>query len=326
MDYFYRPHQPHLWRGRTDEDGGKRWRQVIQPLDLRNAEGAALNGQPVLLGFMCDEGVRRNKGRTGAAEGPESLRRSLASLAWPGKGREIAYDAGDILCPDDRLEEAQERLGRAVAELLQYNGFPLILGGGHETAFGSYRGLREALGRNHPIGIINIDAHFDLRQPQRGASSGTPFWQISRRCQETNTPFSYCCIGINPAVNTATLFAEAHRLGVSYFPIDDCLTTPEALKTRLADFLEKQQTVYLTIDLDAFDAAYAPGVSAPASPGLSPAVVIPMLRQILASGKLALMDICELNPGFDSDGRTARLAAGLVNRMVNGARPPMSAG
>ncbi len=317
MNHFHRPFQPHLWRGRTDEGGGKRWHQVIQPVGLPNTEGASLNRQPVLLGFVCDEGVRRNKGRTGAAEGPESLRRSLAGMAWHGEAGILPYDAGDILCPNDRLEEAQKRLGRAVAELLRPGSFPIVLGGGHETAFGSYLGLREALGKDQPIGIINIDAHFDLRQPHRGASSGTPFWQISRCCREDRTPFSYFCIGINPTANTATLFAEAERLDIGFIPIDDCLTTPlSELQQRLSSFLEQQTVVYLTIDLDGFDAAYAPGVSAPACPGLSPGIVIPLLRHILASGKVVLTDICELNPSFDADQRTSRLAAGLVSRMV----------
>ena len=127
------------WRGRVDRAEGPdalRWHQVVQPAAAATAPGIAL------LGFACDEGVRRNFGRPGAEEGPAALRRALGNLAWHG-GPPL-LDAGDVTCAGGDLEGAQERLAAEVAALLRAGHRPIVLGGGHETAWGSFLGLATA--------------------------------------------------------------------------------------------------------------------------------------------------------------------------------------
>ena len=112
------------WRGRIDAadgDSGRRWHQVVEPLDAAARAGVAL------LGFMSDEGVARNQGRTGALEGPRALRRALAPLAYhAGRGTPL-YDAGDVACEDHDLEGAQATLGAQVAGHLGRGHFPMLL-------------------------------------------------------------------------------------------------------------------------------------------------------------------------------------------------------
>lgn len=74
--------------------------------------------------------------------------------------------------------------------------------------------------------------------------------------------------------------------------------------------------IYLTICLDAFDIAFAPGVSAPGSFGLNPIPTIEIIKNIVASGKLVAGDIAELNPNFDHDGKTASLAAKIAYEII----------
>ncbi|GEN25289.1 formimidoylglutamase [Halomonas cupida] len=316
------------WQGRTDpEPDSDRWHQRIQPLAPSAVPGTAL------IGFACDAGVARNQGRIGAAGGPAAIRRALAPLAWHRQGP--AHDAGDVVCQGDALEEAQHELASQVAGLLDNGHRPLVLGGGHEVAFASWSGLARHL-ENHEalsgsaepcqtepckarprIGIINLDAHFDLRDPSHVRSSGTPFAQIADSCSERGWPFRYACLGVSRAANTRALFQRAKSLGV--LVREDREFTParsEALVRDLGRFISRCDHLYLTTDLDVLPSAEAPGVSAPAARGVSLAMLEPLIESIRDSGKLRLADIAELNPEFDQDNRTARVAARLVHLLT----------
>ncbi len=145
------------------------------------------------MGFACDEGVRRNKGRVGAAGAPLAVRKLLANSAWH-LGQPV-YDGGDVHCENGDLDAAHGHLAERVARLLDEGHFPLVLGGGHEVAFGSWSGLNLHLAGRGRIGIINFDAHFDLRMKLEQASSGTPFFQIAEQCAAQGSPFTYACLG-----------------------------------------------------------------------------------------------------------------------------------
>lgn len=304
------------WRGRVDpEPDSLRWHQVVRPL----ATAAAAAPGVALLGFACDEGVRRNQGRPGAAAGPAAIRHALANLAWHRAGP--AWEAGDVACADGDLEAAQARLAARVAALLAGGHFPLVLGGGHELAYGSWRGLADHLAarRGPPprIGIVNLDAHFDLRDPARAHSSGTPFAQIAEDCAARGWPFRYACLGVSRAANTRALFARAAALGV--LVREDRELTPagmDAVGAELDAFIAGSEHIQLTIDLDVLPAAEAPGVSAPAARGVPLALLEPLVERVRDSGKLRLAELAELNPGFDIDHRTARVAARLVHLLT----------
>ncbi|MBK7413086.1 MAG: arginase family protein [Ignavibacteria bacterium] len=78
------------------------------------------------------------------------------------------------------------------------------------------------------------------------------------------------------------------------------------------------QRTYVSLDMDAFASAYAPGVSAPAADGFTPHEIASCLRTAAASGSLAAFDVVEVNPHFDVDGRTAKLAATMINEVLIG--------
>ncbi|OXY80664.1 formimidoylglutamase [Oceanimonas doudoroffii] len=301
------------WSGRIDpETNSPRWHQRVQPLTEGAAPGTAL------VGFCSDEGVRRNKGRTGAAGGPAALRRALGPLAWHQSAP--AYDAGDVVCQGEDLDGAHRALAERVAHSLAAGHFPIVMGGGHEVAFGSWSGLAKHLEKTEQcprIGIINFDAHFDLRDPQFVVSSGTPFAQIANACEQRDWPFAYACLGVSRAANTQALFARAERLGVLVRE-DKAMTAAAlpALIEALNGFMANCDHLYLTVDIDVFPAAQAPGVSAPAPRGVGLEVIEPLIEHIRASGKLRLADLAELNPEYDVDGHTARLAARLIHTLA----------
>ncbi|MDH6677129.1 formiminoglutamase [Rhodococcus sp. LBL1] len=308
---------PRPWSGRTDGTGPEhlRWHQAVTP--YRPGAGAGT----VLIGFASDEGVRRNKGRQGAAAGPDALRRALSSMAL--ENETALSDAGTVAVTGDQLEAGQEALGRAVQVALDSGRLPIVLGGGHEVAYGTYLGVADAqLRAQYPrLGILNLDAHFDLRSDVV-PSSGTPFRQIAEAEAAAGASHRYDVIGISQPSNTNTLFETAHRLGVRYLLDEHCGVADRAqVDEFLTDFLDDVDIVYLTIDLDVLPAAVAPGVSAPAAYGVPLEIIQRVCDRVTTSGKLAVVDVAELNPTIDVDNRTARTAARLIHRIVTGHVP-----
>ncbi len=307
------------WTGRIDaEDGaaGRRWHQLIR--DLQEDSSVPETGRSIaFVGFPVDEGVRRNQGRPGAAQGPAVIRRACASLPDHFPAGTALYEAGDVGIEGDDLQEAQAVLGRKTAALIGRGLFPVVLGGGHEVAWGTFQGVLAAAPAGARPGILNVDAHFDLRRPVDGPTSGTGFYQMAEACRERELPFRYCCLGIQRSGNTRALFERADSLGVQYH-LSEALSGEaiSEVERSARAFVEASDLLYLSIDLDAFHAGYAPGVSAPNALGLTPRQVLPLLRSVMASGKVAILDIAELNPAYDIDGRTARLAASLLFELL----------
>ncbi|GGG26325.1 formimidoylglutamase [Pontibacter amylolyticus] len=318
---MYKPTAPGTWKGRvdaTDGEEGKRWHQGIQLLNLsEETEPATADQAFAFLGFCCDEGVRRNQGREGAVQGPSALRQAMASFAWHLEDDTALLDAGDVYCTNQNLEEAQKQLGKKVNALLTNTYKTIILGGGHETAYGHYLGIKQALPADKQLGIINFDAHFDLRTYEKQPSSGTPFLQIADGLIEDNRDFNYLCLGIQQYGNTQKLFNTAGDYGADYVLAPAMqVYNYEALREKLQQFMALMDVLYVSIDLDVFAAAYAPGVSAPAALGIHPEIALILLQEIISSGKLLTLDVVELNPTLDVDNRTAKLGASLLYHVV----------
>lgn len=326
---MYGPPSASYWKhGRTDEweaDGVMRWHQQVsiaslhEPLTIAPAEYNF-----ALLGFASDEGVRRNKGRTGAAKGPVVLREAMMSLPFHWDERKIKiYDVGDVCCLGKFLEDAQEDLGDQVDKLLRRGLVPLLIGGGHEIAWGHFQGIARyfrRLGQAPRIGIINFDAHFDLRNYVDIGTSGTPFLQIARYCQQIDWGFHYMVLGVQRQSNTQVLFRRADELGVNYILSDTFYEQPlHDIRRRLLSFSEDKDYLYISCCLDVFAAAYAPGVSAVNGMGLAPWHVVPLLRALLETKKPFSFELAEFNPKYDTDGRTAKLAAALLFEVVDAA-------
>lgn len=272
----------------------------------------------VLFGYACDEGVNRNQGRVGAAAGPDAIRSQLAKMPNHLDDNKRLIDFGNIICDDGNMEDSQTMLAQNVTQVLELNSFPILLGGGHDIAYGHYNGIREHLGSDKSIGIVNFDAHFDLRSNENGNNSGTPFFQISKDCLKNDTSFNYLCLGIRKDANDLNLFRTAKELGVDFILNKDfAMVNAKTIASVLLDFIEKVDYVFVTIDLDGFSSAYAPGVSASSPMGFSPKMVIESLELILKTEKLISLDIAEMNPDYDIDNQTAKLAASLIHYVMH---------
>ncbi|MDN3610169.1 formimidoylglutamase [Vibrio ostreicida] len=327
MSSLPKTNQDFHWQGRHDAEDGALGKRVHHVITQKQANQLTPEMNSVsLLGFACDAGVARNKGRIGAKKAPDLIRRALANMAWHQDSQLV--DLGNIVCEDDLLERYQSECADVIAVALRSN--PVItLGGGHEVAWASFQGLARYFEYLKPatapkIGIINFDAHFDLRTFESTnvdvkPSSGTPFYQIYDYCQQHDWPFHYACLGVSRASNTQALFERAKALDVWFVEDKDLAHLNHIYHlTQLQHFIDNCDYIYLTIDLDVFSAATAPGVSAPAARGVSMDTLALFLDRILHyKHKLVIADIAEFNPTYDVDNQTARLAARLCWDIAN---------
>ena len=298
-----------MWQGRFDGDDPL-YHRIFQKTVLETGYHNISENDFVLHGFAVDDGVVRNKGRKGAKDAPDIIRRNMANFPVIKPGF-VLKDFGNVTCENGDLESAQEVLAEKVKIVLQKKAKSVVLGGGHELTFAHYSGIRKAFPEAR-IGIINIDAHFDNREPDpnTGASSGTGFWQIAREGEIHSLH-----IGIQRNSNTLKLFDIAHQHGMKYILADEVFfENLPAVCDKISQLSDNVDVLYLTVCMDVFSASVAPGVSAPAYNGIFPDVAfMHLFRYILKNKKLAALDVAEVNPVYDIQEHTARLAASLVN-------------
>lgn len=316
----------YIWQGREDhEDGalGLRFHQIVN-----NAHPCPAEKQTsTLIGFECDKGVAANKGRTGASAGPNAIRDALANMAWHANPSKIdLFDRGNVIARGS-LANSQQSFANQIEASLAGSELVIGIGGGHEIAWGSFQGLAQHLDKNKrlgksakKIGIVNFDAHFDLRIPSPSTSSGTPFRQIADHCIAKKQAFFYACIGVAQPANTQALFKYAEQLNVQYLLDINCKF--KAAKKLLKPMLLDIDELYVTVCLDAFPASIAPGVSAPSGLGISPRFVITLIKWLANSQakfdyNWSLADLAEMNPKFDIGNTTGKLAARLIFEILN---------
>jgi formiminoglutamase len=251
-----------------------------------------------LLGLPDDTGVRMNNGRTGAAGGPKAFRAALArygaadSAAGP---LPLVFDAGDIM-PTGSLEKTHERVTEATAALLERGLFPVAIGGGHDLTFPFVR----AVAAKHPkLAGVYFDAHLDVRET---AGSGMPFRRLVEDCGVTALHVH----GFQPLVNS--------REHLAWFRANGGRTHLDPSKIALP----KAKDIFVSFDLDVLDAAHAPGVSALNPSGWSVREAEAWMLVCGADKRVRCCDFMELNPAYDTDGRTARVAAHLFLTFLQG--------
>jgi formiminoglutamase len=217
-------------------------------------------------------------------------------------------DLGDVPVTGD-VGADQERLAARLAPHLARGATAVVLGGGHETAFGHFLAHVEAGLRPR---ILNVDAHPDVREPgEEGGHSGSPFRQAlghpSGACR------GYRVAGLQRASVARAHLAFLEEAGAGWRWRED--TDAAALEEEVGRL---DGPALVSLDLDAVDAAHAPGVSAPATGGVGPRAWLAAAAAAGRSPAVRSLDVVELNPRLDVDGRTARLAAHTVWRFLAG--------
>ena len=243
---------------------------------------------------------------TGSAAAPACIRealRSESSNLWAENGVDLGSgegwrDEGDIGSADEQPSFAH--IEDRVRELLAGDTGVIALGGDHSI---SYPLVRAHAGRHSGMTILHLDAHPDLYDELDGSrmSHGCPFARI----MEEGLAARMVSIGIRTANDHQR--QQAERFGVEMYGVTD---------DRTAVLASLEPPLYLSIDLDVLDPAFAPGISHYEPGGLSTRDVLEIIHALPKPPTGA--DIVELNPDRDRHGMTAMVAAKLLKEIVAG--------
>jgi len=258
-----------------------------------------MSDKPTLIGVPYDAASSYLRG---PADAPPHIRRALespSSNSWSESmidlGASTLDDWGDI-----SIDEADVRgsIERGVADLLSAGRWPIVLGGDHSI---SYPVLKAVRARHPRLTILHLDAHADLYDEFEGDrySHACPFARI----MEEQLADRLVQVGIRTL--TGHQREQAQRFGVE---IIDMRAWSAGTRPAVAG------PVYLSLDLDVLDPAYAPGVSHWEPGGLSTRDVIGVVQDI--GGQLIGADVGEYNPVRDSAGVTGMVAAKLVKEIA----------
>ena len=250
--------------------------------------------------------MKINGGRPGASDAPDAVRQWLYKLTPDPKNYEsfsdllrATADVGNMEVSGDVIQD-QAALAEFVGDALTQRQAPIIVGGGHETAYGHFLGYKIA---GLSVEILNWDAHLDVRDLKEGQPhSGSPFWQAITN--KDNPCRRYTVAGVLPHS-----CAVAHMRRIAQY--GGRLFWRSELNYDVVDeiYNSLEEPAMVTFDMDAVDQAFAPGVSAPATGGMSSELWLYAAYQAGRTRAVRSIDIVEMNPKYDRDGQTARLAA-----------------
>lgn len=270
-----------------------------------------------LLGLPFDGAI---PSRPGARFGPEAIRQGLLRLAADDGRRALTTldigDYGDVTCVQGNVVATHERCYEAARVIAAAARFPVFLGGDHSLTYPCFRAVAE---RSHPLGLITFDAHHDVRTytPEQ-ISSGTPF----RRCLELGEGYlrgaNLVQIGLRPFANSRTYADYCRAQGMTCLTVQDVDAQGIGESARSAARIAGNGTagVYLSIDIDVVDAAFAPGASATAPGGLTAREILTGVATVAEHASLVAVDIMEVSPPLDQGGRSSDLAALILATLL----------
>ncbi|MEA3065783.1 MAG: formiminoglutamase [Sphingomonadales bacterium] len=274
------------------------WKSIA---DLIGSEGqVAILGVPMEAGSVTP-------GRCDLA--PEIVRNALRRFSTYDveRGSELFFalrDLGDVpvqgVAPGDGFEPIRAAAAKAVAD----HRLTILLGGNNAITRPAVHALGLPLQR---VGLITLDAHFDMRETAGGATNGNPV-----RCLiEDGMPGSNICqIGLAPFANTARMHADARAAGIGVYTLADCLERGmHGVLNHVLNRLTDLDLLMVDFDIDAIDRAHCPGAPGARPGGMLPSMFFAAARRLAAEPRVKLVDLVEFDPSLDV-GDVSALTAG----------------
>lgn len=286
------------------------------PADTRLGELVKSNSEAeksCLLGYLDDEGIKLNGGRTGAAQAPLAIRNFLYRMTWPLPSENFSLSDVGNLDSQEPLEKRHEQSTARVFDLLTKGKHVVTFGGGHDYGFADGDAfVSHSLNASHhkPL-VLNFDAHLDVRPHEQGLNSGTPFFRLLNKYSDK---IEFIEIGIQDQCNSQHHWSWVNDKGGKVVSLNEIRKSQllSLVKSILAGS-PRDQLCFISFDIDAMANTLAPGCSQSWVSGLSFEEVRETILWILQNKKVILFSIYEVSPPLDIDHRTSKLAALLAH-------------
>lgn len=290
--------------------------------------------QVVIIGVASGWGARDH----GCEEGPRVLQESgilfcVTDTAHGPPGFEIlhAKEAEQAESVLELVTDIDARLASRVLAVRNEGGFPVVVGGDHACAVGTWSGVRASLTPDQALGLIWVDAHMDSHVPETspsGALHGMPLACLLGFGQPELIhlagaypkllPQHVCLVGVRSCESGEQALLE--RLGVKIIYMEEVRARGlTAVWDEAVRHVTQGTAGYgVTIDLDGLDPRDAPGVGSPVSAGIAATDMIKALQQTHGDPRLLAVELAEYNPYADHDRLTLRLLRRLICAAVAG--------
>ncbi len=271
-----------------------------------------------ILGCPQDEGVRRNKGREGAALAPHRIREQFYKLTTFNVKKKI-IDLGDVRIGSS-LEETHDIHCEIVKQVLSDGKRLIILGGGNDISYPDGRAMSEIFGAANWI-AINVDSHLDVRIADQ-RNSGTPYRQLLE--EKFLLPHYFYEVGYQSHFCSPVYYEYIRELGVNRISLELLRSRnepDEEIKEQIRqNFIRHSSSMstFFGFDLDVVRMADAPGTSAPSPLGLRAGEFIQLVKYAASLANTKLIEFSEVNPKYDVDDRTTKLVAIAMHRFCTG--------
>ncbi len=264
------------------------------PAEMPSSGRAAIE----VLGVPTDFG---NGMTSGARFAPAAIRKASLAVACDG----IGLDRGDIGrdCRGD-WQDVLEDVERMVGDMIRRHVRPIVLGGDHAISYAAVAAARTY----RPLTIVWFDAHTDFCRLTSEA------WHDHKQVLRRISLLGHVGRIVQVGHRGMTYFDEAERF--SRLSIVTAHEAQTILAHDLLDRLPAGDPVYLSIDIDAIDPRWAPGTGHPVPGGLSVPRLSDLARTIVENRHVVGIDLMEVNPMLDIDGRTSAAAAALIAAVV----------
>jgi len=251
-------------------------------------------------------------------------------VTWHGYVRPEAGGAQD---PLTQVQSISEQLAERTQSIMARGRFPLVLGGDHSCAIGTWKGIIRALapatGPQRPLGLVWIDAHMDAHTPATsvtGRIHGMPLACLLGHGEERLTavaggarllPQHVCLIGVRSFESGEAQLLR--RLGVRVFFMEEVMQRGLDAVLRDAIAIARNGTAAwgLSIDLDAIDPLDAPAVATPVAAGIRATELVASLTQAACDPLLAALELVEYTPPQDPQAATAEIAVDLIATVLD---------
>lgn len=263
---------------------------------------------------------------SGSAAGPAAIRAALGGFSTyagepDGDLRTLGAlaDWGDLEFASRSLRDSLRLIHETAASLFRMGARPLFVGGTHTLTEAVLSGVSVGLTQGD-VALLILDAHLDTREEEDSETlgRGAPFSSVLRAGLTRGGQTAV--VGLRPFANSRMFTEWMRESGVHLIMVDDLARwgaerTAEVVLERIAP---RSRALYLSVDLDVVDPAYAPATAHACPGGLSSREIIAFLNTLMRNAALVGADITELSPALDSGDRTAKLAARLLLEMLAG--------
>lgn len=266
-----------------------------------------------IWGYADDEGIKLNGGRVGAAEAPLHIRKAFYKMTPGGLQNLKIWDPGNFTTSPP-IAERHRLAANQVQNSLQSGKFLLTLGGGHDYGYPDGKGFIEAFkkSKKKPV-VLNFDAHMDVRPLDYGLTSGTPFYRL---IEENGSDFHFFEIGIQEHCNSQEhiKWCEARKGKILYQKDIEKKGLAAVLKAALSKF--KGHPTFISVDIDGFSSAIAPGCSQSWPTGFEAREFFEGFEFLFRHLDVKNVGIYEVSPPLDLGPLTSRLAALILYRSL----------